>query len=142
MTKYFFFFVIIVAVVFSFKIELNQPADLQACAPVEINTAITSISKCDQADQGNTTDCIVNTLNDTLNEKWDALTRSVSNTDGLYYWTWNLCNLTYNNYGKYNRSFVLWTAINYTYFEQRTKNLDSKKQRYMGESKSNQCTDW
>lgn len=129
--------------VLSFKIDLEKSGDLQACASIETNNAIGAIASCDQADQLKTVDCIVKVLNNSLTEKWDAWIRSYGNTDGLNYWTWNSCNITYTNYGKYNRSFVLWTAQNYSYVEQKNMALRSKELRTVRGAKTNgQCTDW
>lgn len=102
------YFLLILTVAYSFRI--NTPVDLQACASVEINTAIASIAICDQSDQLNSTTCITNYLNNTLKERWNVWIKSIASTDGLNYWTWNSCNVTFNNYGKYNRTFIIWTA--------------------------------
>ena len=80
-----------------------------------MNTASRAVAACDGlTDYSALTSCMINYIENRTSEKWNVFSRAYHSNDSVTYWTVGDCQVYYHNYGKHNRTFNLWPAVNYS----------------------------
>jgi hypothetical protein len=46
-------------------------------------------------------------------QNWNVFVREYGSTDMTSVWVYNSCYVSFSNYGKYSRYYLLWPAANY-----------------------------
>ena len=80
------------------------------CTYTRNTTVANAISGCEMADETNTARCIINQIKTSVNEYWNAYVASTYAQSAVRYWFYDNCTITFQNYGRYNRTYIAWKA--------------------------------
>ena len=83
------------------------------CSQRRVSSVYAAIAFCETSSVDNTASCIQNNLQNTTLENWDVFTKENSAQAGVSYWYYTNCSLVLNNYGRYNRTYMIWSSKPY-----------------------------
>ena len=84
------------------------------CSFNRVNAVYAAIAECAVSSENTTVTCIQNSILNKTNEKWGVFAKASQSVGaGVTYWYFNDCSIVLNNYGTFNRTYMIWSSQSY-----------------------------
>lgn len=109
--------IILISLLFAFSCAFGffpkKAENLKDCSNVQINTAYAAIAACETHSVIESGNCILSTMGSKISQNWNVYSREQAGSADVAYWSLDGCEIKLLKYGKFERDYVLWSALAY-----------------------------